>query len=263
MTRTRTEAITIQCWPGGQSFTYRGDPDGPENQRSLRDTGRNGEPPSRWRKGTADEWAAIRRNVRAQMYADRDVLCCDSSLVDDLLKLGGESYGCEVKDIQEGFSLDEIRNLYADPSDWDAEECREYASDHGLDLPDVPLTDCSICDGTGRYGSVETGDPITNTVCENCKGTGEVPEPDYAEDDAPRGWLTEARDACQEHAQENPAEVYEWWRVSSWLCDQLHAIGEVTIDNGYGHWWGRTCTGQGYLMDGTLQRVADRFERES
>ena len=54
--------------------------------------------------------------------------------------------------------------------------------------------------------------------------------------------------------------MYEWWRVSSWLCEQLHAIGEVTIDNDYGYWWGRTCTGQGWIMDGVLQRVAARFE---
>ena len=60
-----------------------------------------------------------------------------------------------------------------------------------------------------------------------------------------------------------PAEVYEWWRVSTWFCRQLDEIGEVTISNGYGCWWGRCCTGQRYIMDGTLQCVAARFEEGS
>jgi hypothetical protein len=50
--------------------------------------------------------------------------------------------------------------------------------------------------------------------------------------------------------------VFEWWRVDPWLCKRLAAIGEVTLDNAYGEWWGRTCTGQSLIMDGTLQRIA-------
>jgi len=38
----------------------------------------------------------------------------------------------------------------------------------------------------------------------------------------------------------------------------LDAIGEPTIDNEYGYWWGRTCCGQGLIMDGTLQRIAQQ-----
>lgn len=48
----------------------------------------------------------------------------------------------------------------------------------------------------------------------------------------------------------------EWYLVDPWLCARLHDIGEVTIDNGLGTWWGRTCTGQGLIMDGTLQQIA-------
>ena len=273
MTRKRQDTTTLQVWPGGKSYTFRGDPDGPENQRSLRDGsgakrrgnrcihcgfeiawalgdtregGRdwkwrtralaetadatfctNGvltrehlpteaEFPNPWRKGTPEEWRAIRIEVRAELYGNRDILGCDSSLVDDLIKSanGGERY---VKDLADGFSYEEIRNLYKDPSDWGAIECLDYIRDQGIKY-DEPAE------------------------------TAEVD-------------LDEVRELCRDHAQENPAEVYEWWRVSSWLCDQLHAIGEVTIDNGYGHWWGRTCTGQQWIMDGTLQQVAAQYER--
>lgn len=54
--------------------------------------------------------------------------------------------------------------------------------------------------------------------------------------------------------------MYEWWRVTEWLARQLKGIGEVVLDNNFGTWWGRTCIGQGLIMDGTLQRVAATFD---
>lgn len=328
--RSQRETKTIQTWPGGQSFEYRGDPDGPANQKSLRAghyqamvrcpsdcrvvwledgelftqgsaapvssvyvnpsddprAGKHclGDPvnyPERfhicsyckgaghvknpktnpWRKGTADEWRKIRISLRAEIYWSQNGLGCDSSLVDDLIKAA--SSGEVSGDLAEGFGYDEIRNIYADPSDWDAEQCREYAEDNGIDLPDVPTITADPEDGDVSHGAdcAQRVIGAAECTCGKADGTLEIPDPDALEDDSPRGWLNEAREACQEHAQDNPAEVYEWWRVSSWLCDQLHAIGEVTIDNGYGHWWGRTCTGQGLLMDGTIQKVAAQFER--
>lgn len=252
MTRKATETHTIQVWPGGQSYTYRGDVDGPANQRSLKDVNYNSREVPRWRKGTREEWRAIRIEVRAEMYWAREGMGCDSALVSDLLQL--ENYVLSTRgdgagsELARAFGVEEIRNLYADPSDWDAGQCRAYANDNGIALPD--LLPCKV------HGRDQTG-PQPQT-CPDCSQEQDEQETD----DGRSGWLTEAREVCREHAQDHPAEVYEWWRVSAWLCDQLHAIGEVTIDNGYGHWWGRTCTGQSLLMDGTLQRVAAQFERE-
>lgn len=290
MTRTKGETRTIQTWPGGASFEYRGDPDGPPNQRSLRaghyqarvrctvpgcewyytprrtaapdelptptpcatcdNTGYINNPTRNpWRKGTADEWRTIRIALRAELYQRNMILACMSSLVGDLLTAASEIGG----DLGEAFEIDQIRNVYRDFSDADADTCRAYASDHGLDLPDVPTIDCPKCEGVGYHA--ETNEPCT---CDY----GEIPDPGADEDDSRHGWLTEARQVCTEHAQDNPQEPYEWYLVDSWLCDQLHAIGEVTIDNGYGHFWGRTCTGQGLIMDGTLQQIAANFERD-
>lgn len=69
--------------------------------------------------------------------------------------------------------------------------------------------------------------------------------------------LEAARKAVEENAED--AEVYEWWRVSRWLCSQLKEIGEPVLDNDYGEWYGRTTTGQSMLMDGVLQRIASKF----
>lgn len=56
------------------------------------------------------------------------------------------------------------------------------------------------------------------------------------------------------------AEIMEWWAVTSALCVNLRSIGEPVLDNDYGYWWGRTCTGQSVIMDGTIQRVVDLIE---
>lgn len=245
-----TESRTLQTWPNGSMFYIRGDVNGPPEQRSLKTR-----TDTRWRKGTAEEWRAIQIEVLAEMYGDRDVLCCDSSLIDDLLKVanGGELRG----DLADGFEYEQIRNMYADPSDWSAEQCIDYASEHDIDLDNDPrnmtretvielLADISI-----ECRDDESIDTLRAAVIANID-----------DDTIPGSILESWRDACREVAQDNPAEVYEWWRVSSWLCDQLHAIGEVTIDNGYGHWWGRCTTGQQWIMDGVLQRVAAQFARE-
>lgn len=150
----------------------------------------------------------IQANLLAENYVRNEVLCCDSALVDELSRRSYESNGID------GFSVEDMENLYPDPSDWTVEECREYIEGHG----------------------------------------GECPEVDDSDDDCLPDGIDEWRQAVSDCAE--PAEPYEWWRVTEWLCRQLRDIGEVVIDNGYGYWWGRTCTGQRMIMDGTLQAVA-------
>lgn len=185
---------TIQLWPGGQSVTYKGDVHGPD----FRVRGKNG----RWRKATCELTLKVRREQLAEMYAERDILCCDSSLVDALLQASFD-----------GFSWDDVENIYVDPADWTIAQCRKWIDDEGHDPPEL-------------------------------------------DDDADEGdW----RDVVRDLSSDNPQEVYEWYRVSSWLCDNLRALGEVVLDNDCGTWWGRGCTGQRLIMDGTLQAVAARY----
>jgi len=236
-----TETRTTQTWPGGQSFEYRGDPFGPADQRMLRAGYRSHEEREAWRPGTADEWRTLRASLRAELYADREVLACQSSLVDDL-----------IKEDRDGFTIDDLINLTTSADDWDADRCRAWLDERGIDLPEVPTVDCEGCEGAG-----EIGDPAI--PCGVCGGSGEHRDPDADEDDSRRGYLRALREAVNNEGEQ--AEVFEWWLVSSWLCRQLREAGEVVIDNDYGYWWGRCCTGQGFIMDGTLQAIADRFER--
>mgnify|MGYP003648398895 CR=1 FL=1 len=68
----------------------------------------------------------------------------------------------------------------------------------------------------------------------------------------------ELRELVNDHAE--PVEIYEWWAVTDWLAQKLNAINEPVLSNAYGHWWGRTCSGQAMIMDGTLQQIAAAIE---
>jgi hypothetical protein len=189
------ETRSMQVWPRGTCYVIGGNS---HDVKTRRLKNAHSDKPQRWRRGTTQEWRQVRIEELAEMYADRDVLACQSSLVDDL-----------VKACFEGFQVDNIENFYPDASEWEIAQCREYLTDHG-------------------HGTPNDNDDVD-------------------------AW----RDAVRDNAE--PAEVFEWWLVSSWLCDQLKKIGETVIDNGQGRWWGRTCTGQGFIMDGILQRVAASF----
>ena len=69
------------------------------------------------------------------------------------------------------------------------------------------------------------------------------------------------RGACRDC--DEGADVFEWYRVSRWMVGRLRDAGEVVIDNGYGEWWGRTCTGQSIDLDSTFYDIASEFLRDS
>jgi hypothetical protein len=54
----------------------------------------------------------------------------------------------------------------------------------------------------------------------------------------------------------DPKEVLEWWLISEQLARELDELDQPLLRNKYGDWWGRTCSGQTILLDGTLQDVA-------
>lgn len=187
---------TIQVWPSGQGYEYRGDPFGPLAQRDLRFYGRSIMGADVWSKGVVEEWTEIRASLKAERYIDKEVLKCDSSLVCDLLEQEKGEWTSE-----------HVRNLYPDPENWDVKQCREWLDEHvGYDVVAVD----------------------------------------------------ELREAVRENAEAQ--EIFEWWAVTDWLARELIKSEEPVLENIYGTWWGRTCTGQAMKMDGTLQNIARRHE---
>ncbi len=221
----------LQLWPAGTQIEVRGD----EDALDVKD----GE---KWRPATDAECRAVQVEELARRLWDQDVLCCDSALVSDLLQRG---------DV-EGFrwDYDDVEGLYPDPSNWTASQCREWLDDHQHDYPDddnpFNLERDDLVQALEDLGHAVRDDESDDTLAEALFGS--LDAEDWGDVDT---WQDAVRDSDPE-----PAEVFEWWRVSPMLCGQLRDVGRVVLDNDYGYWWGRTCTGQGLLMDGVLQEVA-------
>lgn len=56
-------------------------------------------------------------------------------------------------------------------------------------------------------------------------------------------------------------EIYEWYLVSEWMAKKLDAQGEPVLYGDYNYYWGRTCTGQAIILDGTFQKIAQAIEQ--
>lgn len=61
-------------------------------------------------------------------------------------------------------------------------------------------------------------------------------------------------DAIRDHLE--PQEILEWWAISEWFASKLRDKGECILDNDYGIWWGRTCSGQSVVLDAVIQDIA-------
>ena len=194
---------------------------------------------------------------RAEALLQHDVHCCQSALVDSLLKLSGESFTLDDnRELAGAFGWEEVENLYPDPSDWTVKQCREYLDDYGHGHPD-PDPWAMDRDALAEFYTDETGDTLDDVFCspewETTDGQSFVADVIDQEDiDGLDDWRDAVRDT-------DPQEVFEWWLVSDWLAGELDALGCPLLRNDYGTWWGRTCTGQAILQDGTLQDVARRI----
>ena len=185
-----------------------------------------------------DEATAIERV--AENLVERDVLACQSALVDSLLS----------NERGEDWTLDNVRNLYPDVDDADFDRCYELVLDYGGDPPDPDPFELTAEELRDRMPDdvelqADDEDELRRRFIQMLN-TGAV---EGLED-----WRDAARDT-------DPREVFEWWLVTGYLAQELEDIGEVVLDNGYGRWWGRTCTGQSLLLDGTFQRIAKRLRR--
>jgi hypothetical protein len=68
---------------------------------------------------------------------------------------------------------------------------------------------------------------------------------------------------AQEHGFEpEPQEIFEWWVVTPYVARRLCQMGQPMLENDFGTWWGRTCTGQAIYIDDVITRLLrDGFEQ--
>lgn len=331
------EARSIQVWPSGRMFHYRGDHHSHESVEV-----KEGEA---WTTPSYEDYQELYASIQAEMYVERSVLTCQSSLVDMLLEAGSDGEA-------NGFSYDDIENSCRQESDddefqvWNAganmpgcmpdeppHPC--YSRDHAIEALEETIDDIidaevegvspgdvftlenenDIHDGVTfeviRVASKPSGSDDDRTVyscyvhesnenwenvniagCQGVEffvleeqifplvrsarlakeslrkhGDGCFNGRHYfiSEDTATREELDDLDcdiddyTAVDDEPFNEPRDIYEWWLVDHWLCSKLRDIGQPVLDNGYGCWWGRTCTGQSMLMDGTLQAIALEF----
>jgi len=66
----------------------------------------------------------------------------------------------------------------------------------------------------------------------------------------------DVRNAYECYAGEYEAkEIFEWWIISEHLAEKLKDLGEPILENDYGTWWGRTCTGQAIMLDSVIRKI--------
>lgn len=240
---------SMQLWPGGQIIHVRGeDIHNPASLEVKRE--REGD----WRPPTKEEAQAVLIEHLAEMYAERDILCCDSALVSDLMKLAYEHHNLEP------WSMENVVNLRPDSSDWTLEQCKEWLEDNGHDLPDPNPWDEDREGLIAMLGDKEESDEEGKGHKDDRTDGQLLAQAIEDMDDETIDGLDDWRQNVRDNAED--AEIYEWWRVNEWLARNLKDIGECVLDNDYGYWWGRCCTGQGLIMDGTLQKIARKYTKD-
>lgn len=173
---------------------------------------------------------------RVDKVIQQEVYACQSSLVNDLIK---GSYS-RNDDLCKAFDLTEeenVVNMYPDPEDWNREKLERWLDDEGIDFDDE------------RQGLQET---IAEAI-EQAEADGELLDDGDQLDELELDYCNELKGLILENC--SVAEIYEWWLVSDWLARRLKDQGEVVLNNNYGTWWGRQCTGQAISMDPTIPDI--------
>lgn len=139
---------------------------------------------------------------------------------------------------------------YPQPQDWSVEQCKTWCQEHGYDFRseveeyDRAAIEVSLMDVI-QFGM--------NEIETDCLRRILLSRLDNSADHGLRLW--------REVVGNIAPEIYEWWGIEEDLADDLIDFGQRVLKNEYGKWWGRGCTGQHILMDGTLQAVIRRRRR--
>lgn len=163
-----------------------------------------------------------------EKFVDREVLCCDTSVVEYILRQDNFTYD----DVP--FTYDDIENLYPNNQE-DIDELEEKIQELEDSKPDEPdswdyETDQDFYDAYDAY------------------------EEKTKEIDAK---ISDLEDEVSEleYQQERPREVFEWWRVTGYLYEKLRENGEVVLEGPNGYYWGRCCRGQAILLDWVISEI--------
>lgn len=158
----------------------------------------------------------------AELYINREILKCDTSLIEELLNMD------DASNIGLNFNYDMIEYPFNYP-----------------DIVDLPEDEQAIL----KKYSLDPSD-IYHFLNQEVSSEEEIiPHKDAS--------LLES--IMEDYDEPETKEIFEWWSVTAWLGEKLNDMGEAVLKNDYGYWWGRTCTGQAIILDGTIQKIALQY----
>ena len=163
-------------------------------------------------------------------FVEREVIACQSMLVEELIN----------KKI-DGFSYEDVENFFIDNSD-KIDELKEKIEELENQVTEIE-EELEENEETNTLDNSLIAD--RNSQVKNLQKEIETIESNIEE---------------LENEQENPQEIYEWWLINKWFADKLRQQNEPILDNDYGIWWGRTCTGQAILLDGVISEICEEME---
>lgn len=175
-----------------------------------------------------DSNSTTNQNIKSKLV-DREVIECQTSLIDWVL-----SKEDEVSD--PFYTMDEISNYYSYP---------EFSDEYG-----------NYFEGGNEVDKNERIREIELEIehQENLRDEAAENEDEEAEADADAEIeQLEAFKDDLENIETEPAEIYEWWSVTSWFANRLEEYGESILNNGI---WGRQTTGQAILLDYVITKIA-------
>lgn len=183
--------------------------------------------------GIKYDFNSIKNQEIKRKFIARDVYVCVTSTTEYILRKAG--WDGDYRDAP--FCWDDVTNAF-EPV------CPECGDTYGFE--EIDAFKCECCD---RFFEVMPDE----CPCLDEYGGEEEESLDLVE---VQGHKCGNCDHIVENLDEldtRPQEIYEWWAVSSYLCEQLEAMGECVIP--HEHIWGRSCTGQAILLDGVISRI--------
>lgn len=190
--------------------------------------------------GVQYDYCSAKNQSIIDKLIDREVYCCMTSEMEYMLG--------RVFEADEDNPFDEsdyIDSLGYRPVCTNCGECDNFEEIDFSDLADDDFKksgDQYVCPVCGcEYGSLDEAKECCSFEDRlyRCSYCGEV----FSEHDYDR-------------LDSKPAEVFEWWAVSTWFGEKLKEQGCVVIDSWGKSYWGRETTGQAISLDWCVIQIA-------
>jgi len=171
-----------------------------------------------------------------EKFIEQHVYANVNSMVEYIINKGHE-------DSEAPFNLDDVTNYYTYP-----EYINTFANFLG---GDYDMWQAEIERLNDLKNELEDKEPADLYTTDNAKETIQYTNSQAIEQ-------IEEDIESLENLENEPQDIFEWWMVSSYLCEKLEAQGCCVIDSeGI---WGRTTTGQAILLDYVITRICADME---